>query len=122
MSETRNVAAEIFSIIGTTPAVYPSPCLLRRPAAATRMEFAIPIPGEVNDMALSADGSTRLRVARRETGLPMLYVQRVGSPNATVLTATEGASYPFLSPNGANVAFFANCSSWRRLRTPTLRH
>src|SRR5438128_291697 len=65
-----------------------------RSASTTRMEFAIPIPGEVNHMAISADGSTLAFVSPEEkSGLPMLYVQRVGSPNATVLTATEGASY-----------------------------
>ena len=38
----------------------------------------------------------------------MLYVQRVGSSNVTLLPGTQGASYPFWSPDGAYVAFFAN--------------
>jgi len=38
----------------------------------------------------------------------MLYVQRIGSPNATLLAGTEGASYPFWSPDAAYVASFAN--------------
>jgi Tol biopolymer transport system component len=43
-----------------------------------------------------------------KSGLPMLFVQHVGSASATLLAGTEGASYPFLSPDGANVAFFAS--------------
>ena len=81
----------------------------RRPAEAPRMQFAIAVPGEVTHMALSADGSTLAFVSPEEnSGLPMIYVQRVGSPSVTLLPGTEGASYPFLSPDGANLAFFAN--------------
>ena len=42
------------------------------------------------------------------SGLPMLYVQRIGSASVTLLPGTEGASYPFWSPDGANIGFFAN--------------
>jgi Tol biopolymer transport system component len=81
----------------------------RRPAPATRMQFAIAVPGEVSHIALSSDGSMLAFVAPEEnSGLPMLYVQRLGSANATLLTGTEDASYPFWSPDGANVAFFAH--------------
>ena len=38
----------------------------------------------------------------------MLYVQRVGSPSVTLLPGTQGASFPFWSPDGAYVGFFAN--------------
>src|SRR5262249_54555866 len=37
-----------------------------------------------------------------------VFVQRVGSPDATRLPGTEGASYPFWSPDASAVAFFAN--------------
>jgi Tol biopolymer transport system component len=80
----------------------------RSPAAAKRMEFAISVPGEVSHMALSADGSTLAFISPDETsGIPMIYLQHVGSPTAFVLAGTEGASYPFWSPDGANLAFFA---------------
>jgi eukaryotic-like serine/threonine-protein kinase len=81
----------------------------RRPPAKARTQFAIPVPGEVSHMALSRDGSMLAFVSPEETsGLPMLFVQHIGSPSATLLPETEGASYPFWSPDGANVAFFAN--------------
>src|SRR5437667_1169136 len=47
-------------------------------------------------------------VARDDaSGENMLYVQRMGSASASMLSGTEGASYPFWSPDGAYVAFFA---------------
>ncbi len=74
-----------------------------------RMEFSIAVSGEVSHLALSADGSTLAFVSPSEnSGQPQIFVQRVGSPNATLLAGTEGASYPFWSPDGANLAFFAN--------------
>jgi eukaryotic-like serine/threonine-protein kinase len=42
------------------------------------------------------------------SAMPMLFVQRVGSPNVTPLQGTQGASYPFWSPDKAYVGFFAN--------------
>jgi eukaryotic-like serine/threonine-protein kinase len=82
----------------------------RLPAApAARLEFAIPVPGEVSHMAISTDGRMLAFVSPDEkTGMPMLFVQRVGAPTSTEFPGTEGASYPFWSPDGTSVAFFAN--------------
>jgi serine/threonine protein kinase/Tol biopolymer transport system component len=82
----------------------------RRPADSTpRMEFAIPVPGEVSHMAISADGRMLAFISPDEsTGMPMLFVQRVGASSAREIPGTEGASYPFWSPDDTSVAFFAN--------------
>src|SRR5215472_12198309 len=45
----------------------------------------------------------------------MLYVQRIGSPDAKLLAGTDGATYPFWSPDSSTVAFFANS---KLLRVP----
>ena len=83
--------------------------LSTRSVPKARMQFAIPVTAEVSHMALSRDGSWLAFVSPDEgTGLPVLYVQRIGSPTATRLAGTEGATYPFWSPDGANVAFFAS--------------
>ncbi len=84
--------------------------LLRRgPAPVERMQFAIPVFSEVSHLALSADGRMLTYVAYDDTsGENMLFVQRVGSPSASELPGTEGAYYPFWSPDDAWVAFFAN--------------
>ena len=85
--------------------------MARRPVATTRMEFAIPVPEEmsVSHMALSQDGTMLAFVSPEEnSALPMLYVQRIGSSGVTLLPGTHGASYPFWSPDGAFIGFFAN--------------
>jgi serine/threonine protein kinase len=83
--------------------------LAKRSIPATRMEFAIPVPSEVSHMALSADGSMLAFVSPEEnSGLSMIFLQRVGSSTATVLPGTEGASFPFWSSDGVYLAFFAN--------------
>jgi serine/threonine protein kinase/Tol biopolymer transport system component len=81
----------------------------RREPAPDRTQFSISVPGEVSDPALSSDGRMLAFVSPDgTTGVPMLFVERVGTPNATELAGTEGASYPFWSPDDAYVAFFAN--------------
>jgi hypothetical protein len=71
--------------------------IARRPAATNRLQFAIPVPEEmsVSHMALSRDGSMLAFVSPEEnSGLPMLFVQHVGSSSVTPLPGTQGASYP----------------------------
>jgi len=80
-----------------------------RPAAGIRIQFAIPASGEVSQMALSRDGSMLAFVSpEANSALPMIYVQPIGSAEAKLLAGTEGASYPFWSPDAAYVAFFAD--------------
>jgi len=79
-----------------------------RPQQEPAMQFAIPLADEVSHLALSPDGSTLAYVSTQEnSGLPVLYVQRIGSPDSRVLPGTEGASYPFWSPDGQYVVFSA---------------
>jgi Tol biopolymer transport system component len=83
--------------------------LARRRPPEKQLQFAIPVSGEVSHMALSADGSMLAFISPDEnTGIPMLSLQHVGSADVRVLEGTEGAAYPFWSPDGAYIAFFAN--------------
>ena len=83
--------------------------LSRHNVPAERMQFTIPVQGEVSHLALSADGRMLAFVAREEaSGSDMLYFERLGSPPASLLAGTEGASYPFWSPDDAYLGFFAN--------------
>ena len=60
-------------------------------------------------MALSADGRMLAFVSPDQaSGANMVSVQRIGSPAVSVLPGTEGASYPFWSPDDAYVGFFAD--------------
>jgi eukaryotic-like serine/threonine-protein kinase len=82
---------------------------LFRPAVhAARMEFAIPVQYEVGHIALSPDGAMLAYVAVDEnSGEGVIFVQPIGSPDATRLSGTEGASYPFWSPKNDYVGYFA---------------
>jgi len=83
--------------------------LSRSSPVAERLQFAMPVPGEADHIALSPDGRMLAFVSPDgKTGTPMLYVQRVGSPSATALPNTGGASYPFWSLDNTYMAFFAN--------------
>lgn len=82
--------------------------VVMRGRAAERLDFAIPVHSEVSHLAISHDGKWLAYVSPGDTGLPKIYVQRVGSNDVRVLSETEGASYPFWSPDDKFVAFFAN--------------
>jgi serine/threonine protein kinase/Tol biopolymer transport system component len=75
---------------------------------AVRQDFAISVPGEVSHLAISADGKWLALVSPGDTGLPKIYIQRIGSTDVRALPGSDGASYPFWSPDDAYVAFFAN--------------
>jgi Tol biopolymer transport system component len=56
--------------------------------------------------ALSPDGRRLVFVARRE-GKTMLWARPLDADEAQVLPGTEGASFPFWSPDGRSLGFFA---------------
>ena len=100
-----SVALALAAVAGVTWLV------ARRPLPTTRMQFALTVPDEmsISHMALSRDGSMLAFVSPEEnSALPMLYVQGVGSSSVSLLPGTQGASYPFWSPDSAYVGFFAN--------------
>ena len=65
-------------------------------------------------LALSPDGQQVVYVGRQGTGTA-LYLHHTGTFEVRRLPGTEGAFHPFFSPDGAEVAFFAN---GRLLRVP----
>jgi len=81
--------------------------MIGRPEATYVKHFAIPVRGEVSQLALSSDGALLAFVMPDvDTGRHVLHVQAIGAPRATALTGTEGASFPFWSPDNAYVGFF----------------
>jgi len=83
--------------------------LIRQSGSSERMQFAIPVPAEVSNLALSADGKMlALAALDGASGQEMLYFQRIGAAISTRLAGTEGASYPFWSPDDADIGYFAN--------------
>ena len=68
-------------------------------------------PDKVGIMAhrpmLSPDGTKVVFVGRDEKGVEMLYLRPVSAITAQPLPGTEGATWPFWSPDSRNVGFFA---------------
>jgi Tol biopolymer transport system component/predicted Ser/Thr protein kinase len=60
----------------------------------------------VGGIALSPDGRTATFVAARDGNILLWVMELDGSP-ATSLPGTEGAAYPFWSPDNGSIAFFS---------------
>jgi Tol biopolymer transport system component len=73
------------------------------------MFFRTSVPFAANDLALSPDGRTLAMVAySNQANNYMLWKYEVGGRQTTSLTGTQGASYPFWSPDGKFIGFFAD--------------
>ena len=80
--------------------------LVRRPSHGHTFT---PTEGSVTSaqLALSPDGRALVFVATGSDGSPQLWLRRLSSLAPIPLPGTEGATFPFWSPNGASVGFFA---------------
>ena len=85
---------------------------------SSRLAFAIPPPdaafftpteGSVQtpQLALSPDGAAIAFVATGREGVSQIWVRRLGAMDAQPVRGTEGATYPFWSPDATAIAFFA---------------
>jgi eukaryotic-like serine/threonine-protein kinase len=78
----------------------------RRPPS---MYFHAAVPFAANDLALSPDGHTLALVAySAQISNSVLWTYEVGTQRTTSLEGTEGASYPFWSPDGRFIGFFGD--------------
>src|SRR3984957_1957760 len=109
-SRRKTLSVILVSVGGTALAVGALAFLLRpQPAPAERLEFSIPLQEEMSHMALSADGHMLAFVSPDPvSGANKVSVQHIGSAATSVLPGTDGASYPFWSPDDAYVGFFAD--------------
>ena len=82
---------------------------LRPKTPVERSEFTIPLQEETSSFAISPDGKMLAFVSPDPaSGEQILSVQNVGAPTVRLLQGTEGASYPFWSPDDKYLAFFAD--------------
>lgn len=88
----------------------------RHPASNTEVVRASLLPPEKgvyfiqggSHLALSPDGRMLAFVATDSLGKNHLYVRPLNALSARELPETDGASYPFWSPDNRNIGFFAN--------------
>jgi hypothetical protein len=62
---------------------------------------------DYGELSLSPDGRWAVWVARMESGERILWTQSLRTGEARVLAGTEGAEFPFWSPDSGSIAFFA---------------
>ncbi|HET7453218.1 MAG TPA: hypothetical protein VFL12_10780, partial [Thermoanaerobaculia bacterium] len=67
----------------------------------------LPEKTAIRHLALSPDGRSLAFVARDAAGQSRLWIRRLDSSDVASLPRTEGATFPFWSPDGRFIAFFA---------------
>jgi Tol biopolymer transport system component len=73
------------------------------------MYFHTSVPFAANDLALSPDGRTLAMVAySAQANNYVLWTYEVGDRQTNSLNGTQGATYPFWSPDGRSIGFFAD--------------
>jgi Tol biopolymer transport system component len=109
-SRTRGrfwMAAAVVLLIGVGALALPAFRYLREALPPEmRLEIATPPTADLASIAISPDGQKIVFVATSE-GLSKLWVRRLDSVSVRVLTGTDGASFPFWSPDSQSVGFFA---------------
>jgi Tol biopolymer transport system component len=89
--------------------------LLPRPAPLeTRLDVTTPSTTDTISFAISPDGRQLVFVASDTNGRPQLWLRPLDRAAPQPLTGTEGATFPFWSPDSRSVAFFTG-STLKRL-------
>jgi serine/threonine protein kinase/Tol biopolymer transport system component len=70
--------------------------------------FAAPLPFSARDIAVSPNGHTVAVVGRESERRNLLWIYEPGSQEASSIANTEGANFPFWSPDGRSLGFFAD--------------
>jgi len=100
------ILAALFFLLALAGGVAWWPAIHRRLPA---MYFHASVPFSANDVALSPDGRTLAMVAYSAPANDyMLWTYEVGSQRTTLLDGTQAAAYPFWSPDGKSIGFFAD--------------
>jgi serine/threonine protein kinase len=107
------VAAGLAVVALVTGASY-----LRKPAADARVVRAFIPPAENSPFELSSlhpgpaavspDGTRIVYSARGEKGIAVLWIRYLNQTQARSFPGTEGAGYPFWSPDGKSIGFIAD--------------
>ena len=87
------------------PAPRPAP-LVRAAIPAPEGTELVPVGDAAGPVAVSPDGTQLAFTARDGAGVTRLYVQSLAAGKARVISSSEGARYPFWSPDSRSLAFF----------------
>ena len=70
--------------------------------------YSAPLPFSAGDVAVAPNGQTVAITGRNSERQNMLWIYEPGSPLARAVPGTEGSNFPFWSPDGGSVGFFAD--------------
>jgi Tol biopolymer transport system component len=115
----RGAFAAALVVLAVVIGALASHWLWREPVTTTDPAGSTPIVASIDatpeavsafiyGFALSPDGLTLVYVARTPDGIRRLWLRRLADPHAKELSGTEGASYPFWSPDGREIGFSAD--------------
>ena len=102
-----SVAALVAILVAAAAAITVGRSRAAASAAATYVDIATPATNERSSIAIAPDGRKVVFVGAGPSGF-QLYLRRLDSQTAVPLPGTEGAQYPFWSPNSRSIAFFSN--------------
>ena len=98
-------AAVLFAVLGAVWFFRPAPN-----ARVTRFAIALPpkvnLPVDAGTVSISADGQ-KIAYNAAESGKSRLFIRSIDRFDAVAVPDSEGAGFPFFSPDGEMVAFFA---------------
>src|SRR5688572_32961911 len=83
------------------------------PAPVLRVPLALPASlrftsaDPATRFAISPDGTRLALVAADESGTPMLWIRPLDATGAQPVPGTEGASFPFWSPDSQSIAYLS---------------
>jgi eukaryotic-like serine/threonine-protein kinase len=77
-------------------------------AALPALQLEITTPSTDDSFGAVAPDGTRIAFIAIKDHVPMLWVRPLDSEESRALPGTEGASFPFWSPDGASLGFFAD--------------
>ena len=105
------ITALAVAVLGLIALAVPAVRYLRQtpPAAPpeTRVDLVTPATDSLTDFALSPDGRQVVFVASGD-GASRLWLRSLATTTAQPLAGTDGAQFPFWSPDGRSIGFFAN--------------
>jgi Tol biopolymer transport system component/predicted Ser/Thr protein kinase len=106
----ERLAWVLFAISALAAAAFAYGYLRRapKPVRTVRSSLLLPEKRFLNFTALSPDGSHLAFVASQPGGTRLLWVRPLDGLSARPLAGTENADFPFWSPDGKSIAFFAD--------------
>jgi serine/threonine protein kinase/Tol biopolymer transport system component len=78
------------------------------PPPEVRLEITTPPTNDIGSMAVSPDGRFVVFVGDSEKRLPQLWLRPLDTTSPRPLEGTDGAAYPFWSPDSRSIGFFAD--------------